>query len=65
VYRDRHVIDITEEYKNENWDSKYGFKKNKAYGTKEHIQGLKKYGPCRVHRTSFSPIKTMFAFQDI
>lgn len=31
----------------------YGFCRNKGYGTKEHITALKKYGPCKIHRSSF------------
>lgn len=31
----------------------YGFEKHKGYGTKVHIEALKKYGPCEVHRPSF------------
>lgn len=32
---------------------KYGFEKHKGYGTKVHVEALKKYGPCEVHRPSF------------
>jgi ribonuclease HII len=32
----------------------YGFAKNKGYGTKEHIEAIKKYGLCRYHRRSFT-----------
>lgn len=38
------------------WDEvypMYGFEKNKGYGTAEHINALKKYGPCTIHRKSF------------
>ena len=31
----------------------YGFASNKGYGSKEHIEALKKYGPCGIHRRSF------------
>ena len=31
----------------------YRFDKNKGYGTKEHIDAIKKYGPCEIHRMSF------------
>jgi ribonuclease HII len=31
----------------------YGFASNKGYGSKEHIEALKKYGPCPIHRRSF------------
>ena len=32
----------------------YGFKKHKGYGTKEHINAIKKYGICPIHRVSFT-----------
>ncbi len=32
----------------------YGFGKHKGYGTKEHIDAIKKYGLCPVHRISFA-----------
>lgn len=32
----------------------YGFKKHKGYGTKEHINAIKKYGICPIHRISFT-----------
>lgn len=31
----------------------YGFAKHKGYGTAAHIQALKTYGPCPIHRRSF------------
>ena len=31
----------------------YGFAKNKGYGSKEHKEALRKYGPCPIHRRSF------------
>jgi ribonuclease HII len=31
----------------------YGFAQNKGYGTKEHMEALKKLGPCPIHRSSF------------
>lgn len=31
----------------------YGFASNKGYGTAEHIEALRKYGPCPIHRRSF------------
>lgn len=36
----------------------YGFEKHKGYGTKLHIEMLKKYGPCPIHRQTF--IKNFF-----
>ncbi len=31
----------------------YGFARHKGYGTAVHIQALKEYGPCPIHRRSF------------
>lgn len=31
----------------------YGFARHKGYGTKEHRDALKKYGPCPLHRLDF------------
>ena len=31
----------------------YNFASNKGYGTQEHMDALKKYGPCPIHRRSF------------
>ena len=31
----------------------YGFARHKGYGTKEHKEALKKYGPCPLHRLDF------------
>ena len=38
------------------WDEvypQYGFVKHKGYGTKAHIEALKEYGPCPIHRKTF------------
>ena len=32
---------------------RYGFAKHKGYGTKEHMEALRTYGPCPIHRRSF------------
>ncbi len=47
VTRDRYMIELDKKY------PMYGFARNKGYGTKEHIEALKKYGPCPEHRRSF------------
>ena len=31
----------------------YGFAKHKGYGTKVHIEAIKEYGPCPIHRRTF------------
>ncbi len=48
VERDR----IMEEY--DSIYPEYGFSKNKGYGTKHHINAIKEYGTCPIHRKSFS-----------
>ena len=39
------------------WDEiypMYGFEKHKGYGTKAHIEAIKEYGLCPLHRLSFT-----------
>ena len=38
---------------------KYGFDRHKGYPTKLHLRMLKKYGPCEIHRKTFSPVKKL------
>ena len=47
VYRDRLMIEYDEKY------PMYNLKKNKGYGTKEHMENLKKFGSSPLHRKSF------------
>ena len=47
VTRDRMMIEYDEIFPG------YDFAKNKGYGTAAHIEGLKKLGPCDIHRFSF------------
>ena len=35
----------------------YGWNKNKGYGTKQHCDAIKKYGPCKYHRKTFGKVK--------
>lgn len=34
----------------------YGFERHVGYGTKMHLDALRKYGPCQIHRMSFKPV---------
>ncbi len=34
----------------------YAFDKHKGYATKQHLEALKTYGPCPIHRRSFRPV---------
>ncbi len=47
VSRDRAMVEFSEIY------PQYKFEQHKGYGTKMHIELIKKYGPCRLHRRSF------------
>ncbi len=47
VTRDRLIEKADADY------PQYGFAKHKGYGTKEHIEAIKKYGICPIHRVSF------------
>ena len=47
VTRDRQMAELDKIY------PEYGFARNKGYGTREHIEALKRIGPCPIHRRSF------------
>ena len=47
VTRDRLMNEYDQQY------PYYGFAKHKGYGTKEHLEAIKKHGPCEIHRRSF------------
>ena len=47
VFRDRLMMEYSKKYPD------YHFDKHKGYGTKEHIELLKKYGKCDIHRDTF------------
>jgi ribonuclease HII len=53
VTRDRLMVEYSKKY------PEYGFEKNAGYGTKEHLEAIRRYGPTPIHRKSFSPIKEM------
>ena len=50
VTRDREMKKLDELY------PEYGFAGHKGYGTAEHLEALKKYGPLPIHRKSFRPV---------
>ncbi len=47
VIRDEYMKKIHKEF------PMYNFESNKGYGSGEHIEAIKKYGPCKYHRKSF------------
>jgi len=50
TYRDLLMIKLSEKFKNYAWERNFG------YGTKDHINGLKKFGITSHHRKGFKPI---------
>ncbi|MBU2250019.1 ribonuclease HII [Patescibacteria group bacterium] len=50
VERDRLMMEFHNQY------PQYGFDQHKGYGTKLHIEQLKQYGPCPIHRLSFAKV---------
>lgn len=50
VTRDRLMVALAGEFPD------YGFERHKGYGTKEHLDALRRHGPCRAHRRSFQPV---------
>ncbi len=38
----------------------YKFKEHKGYGTKKHLDLLKTFGPCEIHRKTFFPVSKFF-----
>lgn len=48
VYRDKMMEEYAKTYPH------YAFEKNKGYGTAAHIQGIKEYGLCPIHRRTFT-----------
>lgn len=51
VTRDRLMVKLARRYR------RYGWERNKGYGTPEHAAAIKKHGVCTHHRRSFSPIE--------
>ena len=55
VTRDKILMDFDKQYPG------YGFATHKGYGTKFHIEMIKKMGPCKIHRKSFKPVENLFS----
>ncbi len=50
VTRDRWLTELAAQY------PAYGFERHKGYGTRAHLDALRRYGPCPAHRQSFAPV---------
>jgi len=54
------IAKVTRDTLMEKFDKKfpnYGFAKHKGYGTKFHMEAIKMFGPCPIHRKSFAPVR--------
>ena len=58
VYRDKLMIKLSEKYSNYSWERNFG------YGTKAHLEGLKKFGVTAHHRKSFKPVHKILSSQE-
>lgn len=53
VDRDHQMIELHEQY------PQYEFNRHKGYPTKLHMELLREFGPCPLHRKSFAPVKKL------
>ena len=51
VMRDKQMLGLSKEY------PKYDFEIHKGYPTFRHIKAIERYGPCAMHRKTFSRVK--------
>ncbi len=57
VSRDKLMFKMSESFKKYKWDS------NAGYGTKDHINAIRKYGITRFHRKTFNPIHNILSLK--
>ncbi len=53
VTRDRLMVELDRQY------PQYGFARHKGYGTREHLEALRRHGPTPCHRRSFAPVSQL------
>lgn len=49
--RDRYMSALAGRY------PEYGFERHFGYATPEHLDALRRHGPCEIHRRSFAPVR--------
>ena len=55
VSRDRECLELDKKY------PQYGIAKHKGYGTKEHLEALKRFGPIKhLYRFTYAPVRECF-----
>lgn len=55
-WRDRLMLEAAQMH------PEYGWERNKGYGTREHMEALRQYGPTALHRQSFAPVAQLALF---
>jgi ribonuclease HII len=58
VIRDRAMVDLARRH------PAYGFERHKGYPTPEHLEALRRHGPCTIHRRSFAPVRALLCEVD-
>lgn len=51
TFRDRLMVKLSKRYPG------YGISKHMGYGTKVHMEAIRKLGPCKIHRMTFKGVK--------
>ena len=59
VARDNLMVSASKDY------PEYGFDRHKGYGTREHMFALKQYGPSKLHRRTFAPVRDLLVNDDV
>lgn len=57
VIRDKIMIEYDSIY------PEYSFAKHKGYGTELHLQSMERYGVCKIHRTTYAPVRKLLIRQ--
>ena len=59
VSRDNLITNLSKKFK------KYGWSRNAGYGTKDHLNAIKKYGVTKLHRKTFKPIHNILSLKKL
>ena len=59
VWRDERMQALDERFPH------YGFGRHKGYPTRDHLQALRRHGPCEEHRRSFAPVRDALSIQEL
>ena len=60
------IAKVTRDRMTDEWNKtypQYGFSHNRGYGTKTHIEAIRKFGPSPIHRHTFEPVKSILSNQ--